>query len=103
MKKNNKCMLCGDRDKTVYYMKESENFKLTQNDYKTKHDWVGKVIHWELCKPEFVLENETYKILSDFEIQIDHPISPRQPDLMLIKKKKEFVIYWILPFRQNTE
>ena len=19
-------------------------------EYKTKHDWVGKVIHWELCK-----------------------------------------------------
>ena len=45
------------------------------------HDWVGKVIHRELCKnfkfdhtnkwymhnPESVLENETPKILLDFE------------------------------------
>ena len=24
--------------------------KLAQKEYKTRHDWVGKVIHWELCK-----------------------------------------------------
>ena len=24
--------------------------KLTQKDYNTRHDWVGKVIHWELSK-----------------------------------------------------
>ena len=24
--------------------------KLAQNEFKTKHDWVGKVIHGELCK-----------------------------------------------------
>ena len=24
--------------------------KLAQNEYKTRHDWVGKVIHWEMCK-----------------------------------------------------
>ena len=47
--------------------------KLAQKEYKTRHDWVGKVIHWELCKkfkfdymikwykhnPAAVLENET--------------------------------------------
>ena len=22
----------------------------SQRTYKTKHDWAGKVIHWELCK-----------------------------------------------------
>ena len=21
-----------------------------QKEYKTRHEWVGKVIHWELCK-----------------------------------------------------
>ena len=34
--------------------------------------------------PESVLENETHKILWDFEIQTDHLISARRPD----KKKK---------------
>ena len=24
--------------------------KLAQKESKTRHDWVGKVIHWELCK-----------------------------------------------------
>ena len=39
--------------------------------------------------PESILENETYKILLDFEIQTDHLISARSPDLMIIKKKKQ--------------
>ena len=28
----------------------SEYSKLAQKEYKTRHDWVGKVIHWEMCK-----------------------------------------------------
>ena len=24
--------------------------KLVQKEYKARHDWVGKVIHWELSK-----------------------------------------------------
>ena len=32
---------------------------------------------------------ETHKILSDFEIQTHHLISPRGPDLVTVKKKKE--------------
>ena len=40
-------------------------------------------------KPESVLENETHKILWDFEITTDHPIPARTPDLVLINKKKK--------------
>ena len=35
-----------------------------------------------------VLENETYKLLWDFNIQTDHLISARRPDLMIINQKK---------------
>ena len=56
--------------------------KLAQKEYKTKHNWVGKVIHWVLCKklkfdhtnqwymhnPASVLENETHELLWDFDI-----------------------------------
>ena len=28
----------------------SECRKLPLKEYKNRHDWVGKVIHWELCK-----------------------------------------------------
>ena len=37
---------------------------------------------------EFMLENETHKLLSDFEIKTDHQILARQPDLVIIDKNK---------------
>ena len=36
-----------------------------------------------------VLENETHKLLWDFDIQTDHLISARRPDLKIINNKKE--------------
>ena len=39
--------------------------------------------------PGYALENGTYKILRDFEIQTDHLISARRPDLMIVNKKKK--------------
>ena len=38
--------------------------------------------------PEPVLENDTPKLLWDFDIQTDHLISTRRPDLIIINKKK---------------
>ena len=66
-----------------------------------RHDWIGKVIHWEMCKefkfdhtnkwymhnPAPVLENNTHKLLWDFDIHTDHLISARRADLIMIKKK----------------
>ena len=104
---NSKCRLCGDRDETINHI-ISECSKLAQNEYKARHDCVGKVIHWEMCKkfkfdhtnkwymhnPAPVLENGTHKLLWDFNIQTDHLIPTRRPDLIIInnnkkKKKKE--------------
>ena len=45
---NSECWLWGDRDETFNHI-ISECSKLTQKEYKTRHDWVGKVIHWEMC------------------------------------------------------
>ena len=39
--------------------------------------------------PEFFLENEMHKLLWDFEIQTDHLISARRPDLIRVKKNKK--------------
>ena len=47
--------------------------QVAQMKYKTRHVWVEKVVHWELCKrlnfdhttkwymqnPEYILENDT--------------------------------------------
>ena len=78
---NSKCRLCGDRDETINHI-ISECSKLAQKEYKARHDWVGKVIHWKISKKfKFdhatkwykqsqapVLENDTHKLLWDFDI-----------------------------------
>ena len=61
------------RDETINHI-ISEWSKLAQKEYKTRHDWVGKVIYCELCKklksdhtnkwymhnPTSVLQNDTH-------------------------------------------
>ena len=39
--------------------------------------------------PASVLENDTHKLLRDFDIQTDHLISARRPDLIIINNKKK--------------
>ena len=38
---------------------------------------------------ESILEKETHKLLSDFEIQTDYQISARRPDLVIFNKKEK--------------
>ena len=103
---NSKCRLCGDRDETINHI-ISECSKLAQKEHKARHDWVGKVIHWEMCKkfqfdhtnkwymhnPAPVLENDTHKLLWDFNIQTDQLIQVRRPDLIItLVYKNEFFV-----------
>ena len=89
---NIKCRLCDERDETINHI-ISKCSKLAQNEYKTRHDWVGKVIHWEMCKKfkfdhtintASVLENDTHKLLWNFDVQTEHLIPARRPDLIII-------------------
>ena len=64
---------------------------------------MGKVIHWEMWNafkfdhankyfmhnPAPVQENDTHKLLWDFDIKIDHLISARRPDLIIMNKNKK--------------
>ena len=98
---NSKCRLCGDRDETINDI-ISECSKLAQKEYKARHDWVGKVIHWEMCRKfQFdhtnkwymnnlapVLQNDSLKLVWNFNIQTDHLIPARRPDLIIINKRK---------------
>ena len=98
---NSKCILCGDRDETINHIK-CECSKLAPKEYKTRHDWFGYVIHWEMCEkfkfdptnecymhnPAPVLEKDTHKLLCDFNIQTDHLILARTPYLIMIIIKK---------------
>ena len=99
---NGKCRLRGDRDGAINHI-ISECCKLAQNEHKNRHNWLGKVIHWELCKkfkfyhtnkcymhnPASVLEIDTHKLLWNFDMKTDHLISARRPDLIIINQKKE--------------
>ena len=42
-----------------------------------------------MYNPESVQENETHRSFWDFEIQTDHLISVRRPELVIVKKKKK--------------
>ena len=64
---------------------------------------VSKVIHWDLCKkymygvkvqskwyvPEKVEETDHVKILWDFNIQTDHVIEHRRPDVVVFDKHEK--------------
>ena len=94
---NSRCRLCGDGEKAINHM-ISKYSKLAQKEYKTRHDWAGKMIHWELYKKlQFdntnkwymhnlasFLGNMTHKLPWDFDIQTDHLISASLPDLIII-------------------
>ena len=116
---NSKCRLCGDRDETINHI-ISECSKSAQKEYKARYDWVGKVVHWEMCRkfqfvhtnkwymhnPAPVKENDTHKLLWNFNIQTDHLISARRPHLIIInkkKKKRKFVKLSTLLSRRTTE
>ena len=87
--------------------------KLTQKEYKTRQDWVGKMTHWELCKkfkfdhtnkwymhnPASVLDNETHKLLWDFDIQTNYLISTRRLSLIIIIV---FTVVWYQIFLSDA-
>ncbi len=52
---------------------------------KFKFDHTNK---WYMHNPAPVLENDSHKLLWDFDIQTDHLIPARRPDLIIINKKK---------------
>ena len=107
------------KDNLCQSVSSDECSKLAQEEYKSRYDWVGKVIHWEMCRkfkldhtnkwymhnPAPVLENDTHKLIWEFDVQTGHLISARKPDLIIInnKKKREFAKLSTLLFRLTTE
>ena len=53
--------------------------------------------------PAPVLENNTHKLLWEFDLQTDHRISTRRPDLVIINKKREYAKLSTLTSRLTTE
>ena len=94
------CSVCRKVDESIDHI-VSGCSTLAQNEYKRRHDNLGKIVHWNLARkcnfeagdkwyehePESVLENEDYKILLDFSIQTN-VIEARRPDLIVVDKKE---------------
>ena len=80
--------------------------KLSQSEYKRRHDNVAAAVHWCMCRKylipcedrwyqhraDKVAENEDVKLLWDFQVQTDHVIPARRPDILILKKKESTAI-----------
>ena len=87
---------------------------MAQKEYMRRHDWVGKKVHWEFSKqcefdvkdkwyehePNAISENNDFRILWDFEVQTDHEIEVRSPDMIVTDTKHNIckMIDFAVPF-----
>ena len=113
---NSKYKLCGDRKETINHIL-SECSKLARKECKTRYYWVGKVIHWELCKKfkfdhsnkwymhnlESVLGNKMQKSLWDFEIQNGSLNLGQTTTPSKNRQKRELAEMWTLLSRLTTK
>ena len=110
--------MCSKVDETINHL-ISECSKMAQREYKHRHDWVGRRIHWDICRKfgiqasgkwynheqENAVENDTCKVLRGFTIQTDHVIEARRSDLILIKKKEKncIIVDFAIPYDTRIE
>ena len=95
------CRLCKEEIERVTHI-VSVCSNLAKNQYRKRHDKLGKKIHWLLCKkfledcnekwflhePEPTQENERCNLLWDFTIQTGKVLVHRRPDIIVIDKEK---------------
>ena len=93
--------------------------KLAQKEFKQRHDNIARIadlelwqkfglvgtIKWYNPKPASVFENERVKILWDFNIQTDHVIQHRRPDIVVLYKngKKYHLVDITVPGDKRIE
>ena len=79
---------------------------LAQKEYKRRHDNVERIVHWEICKkyylpraeqwynhkPKGVTENDSIKVLWDFNINADYEIKHRRSDIVIELKSEKTVL-----------
>ena len=113
-----KCRMCDQADESINHIL-SECSKMAQKEYKRRHDWVGKKVHWEVSKrcgfdvakkwykhePDAVSENNDFHILWDFEVQTDHVIEARRPDMIVTDKKNNIckIIDFAVPYDSRVD
>ncbi len=91
------CRLCGGKGEHRTHL-ISECKKLAQKEYKRGHDNVALIVHWKLCglyqqekaekwyehQPNGLTELDNVKVLWDSNIQCDHVIECRRPDIVVV-------------------
>ena len=89
------------RDESITHL-IAEREKLAQKEHKQRHDNIARIVHLELCqkfglvgnvkwynhKPASAVENDRVKIMWDFNIQTDHVIQYRRPDIDVLYKNE---------------
>ena len=94
------CVECVTRKVSVTHV-ISECSKLAQVEYKKRRDNVARIIYslgivwcawvgqskWYEHQPQSVSETDKTKVLWDFNIQCDHVIEARRPDIMVVGKE----------------
>ena len=92
---------------------------MREREYKRRHGWVGRSIHWENCRangihvkskwyehqPEAIIDNESCKILWDFTVQTDHFITAKKPEMIFIDKKHHAcqIIDFAIPYDTRVD
>ena len=112
------CRLCKEKTESVTHI-VSACSNLAKNQYRKRHDKLGKKIYWLLCKkfltdcnekwflhePEPTQENERSKLLWDFTIQTDKVLEHRRPGIVVIDKEKKecIIIDFAVPGDQTSQ
>ena len=84
----------------------SESSKLSQREYKTRHDNVARMVHWKFCEkfnlvksenwylhnPQTVTENVNHKLIWYMNIKCDNAIVERIPDIVIFNEMEKIAI-----------
>ena len=96
--------MCNQKDETTNHILSV--CKMSQKDYKRRHDNIARLVHWKLCckydmsrgekwyehQREGVVENEKCKMLWNMSIQCDLVVEARRPDVVVEKENCKAVI-----------
>ena len=96
------CRMCNEKGESVSHLL-SECSKLAEREFKRRHDNVIRIIHWALCRlyeldradkwfeqqPSSVLETDRTKVLWNFNVQCDHIIEAKRPDIVVVEKEEK--------------
>jgi len=101
------CQLCHDNEETIQHILSSCP-ALATTKYLDRHNMIGQVLHWHLCKffklstsanswyehhPLPVTENGDAKLLWDFGLITDNHVASNWPDVVLFHKQESRIIF----------